>query len=238
MSGRVVGNTYAAATARKVRGKMDGSWISDYIGTKTSAPDPHGFLVEGDPGYTINPHFHGVNQFQVCVAGSGTLGKRELVPGVLHYADAYTPYGPIVAGDGGLSFFTLREIAYPDGAHFVPGSKEAKKGPTGRNVVTAVDPARSRSDDARTLMAETDGVRAVEVSAAPGARLPGLDGFGRRGGAYVLVFAGAISVQGTSYPQNSLLWVPAAAPAPSMSAQADGAVVAYLSFAAPRGPVA
>ena len=231
--GGVVANTYAAATAHKVRGKMDGSWISDYIGTKTSAPEPHGFLVEGDPGYTIKPHFHGVDQFQVCVAGRGTLGKQELVPGVLHYADAYTPYGPIVAGDAGLSFFTLRKVAYPDGAHFVPGSKDKKKGPSGRNVVTAVDPARERSNTVRHLIAEPDGVRAVEIPAAPGARLPDPDGFGDRGGAYILVFAGAIAAAGAVYARHSLMWVPARTPAPAMTAQGEGAVVGVLCFAAP-----
>jgi hypothetical protein len=35
-----------------------------------------------------------VDEFQEVVAGSGSLGKHPLAAGALHFAEAYTPYGP------------------------------------------------------------------------------------------------------------------------------------------------
>lgn len=47
---------------------------------------------------TILPHFHGVTQFQIFPAGSGTLAKTELRLLMLQYKDHRTGYGPLVAG--------------------------------------------------------------------------------------------------------------------------------------------
>ena len=54
------------------------------------------------------PHFHQADQFQVVVAGHGMLGDREFSDGAVHYTDAYSAYGPIVAGKSGIWWFTLR----------------------------------------------------------------------------------------------------------------------------------
>jgi hypothetical protein len=59
-------------------------------------------------GHVIKPHFHSVDQYQVVVRGVARSGKHPMCSGDFHYADAYTSYGPIVAGEGGLAFFTLR----------------------------------------------------------------------------------------------------------------------------------
>jgi hypothetical protein len=60
------------------------------------------YLIEQDPNTVIKAHFHQANQFQVIVSGGGRLGKRDVAPVLVHYTDAYTPYGPINAGDAGL----------------------------------------------------------------------------------------------------------------------------------------
>ena len=77
----------------------------DYIGTSgTIADGPQGFLVERPyAGARIDPHFHDIDQFQVIVAGDGRMGKKAVQPITFQYADAYTPYGPIVADDDGIS---------------------------------------------------------------------------------------------------------------------------------------
>jgi len=62
---------------------------------------PMAFLVEMGPGAVTRPHFHQADQFQVVVAGRGMLGDREFSDGAVHYTDAYSAYGPIVAGSGG-----------------------------------------------------------------------------------------------------------------------------------------
>jgi hypothetical protein len=59
------------------------------------------FLVEKRPGAVTPPHFHQADQFQVVVAGRGMLGDHEFRDGSVHYTDAYSAYGPIVAGKSG-----------------------------------------------------------------------------------------------------------------------------------------
>ena len=51
----------------------------------------------------VPQHFHHVDQFQVIVAGGGRLGTHGVEPLAVHYAGAYTAYGPIVAGAQGVS---------------------------------------------------------------------------------------------------------------------------------------
>jgi hypothetical protein len=118
----------------------DGRFATDFFGELgKDHPGPEGFLVETPgltPGNLTPPHFHGVNQYQLMVGGGGTIGKFKLAPGVLHYADAYTPYGPIVSGPDGLDWLTLRQGSYI-GGHLMPGSKDRQKHPTGRNLQVA-----------------------------------------------------------------------------------------------------
>jgi hypothetical protein len=229
-------STAAEAQTRKIPTKLDGGHTSNYFGSKDEASGPHAFLVEGGPGYRIEPHFHGVNQFQVCVGGSGRLMKKALTAGVLHYADAYTPYGPIVASDEGLSFFTLREKAYAFGAHYVPGSKEEKKAPTGRNLITQAEVGGERTTGVRALFEEQDGVAAYELRAAPGARVPDAAARTERGAAYLVVFAGSVTAEGREYGERACLFVAAGEPAPAMVAGTDGAVVGFLQFARAEQP--
>lgn len=67
-------------------------------------------LIEQPPYFEFMPHFHRQNQFQVFVDGSGTLGRQTLAPVVVHYAGAFTGYGPLVAGPQGITYFTLRPV--------------------------------------------------------------------------------------------------------------------------------
>jgi hypothetical protein len=109
------------------------------------ATDPQGagaqvFVVDlCDEGSRLHPHFHTVDQYQLTIRGTGTLGKSELVPGTLHYADAYQPYGPIVAGPEGLAFMTIR-ATHDSGSHRMPGSGHLRKErPERPEVVTTID---------------------------------------------------------------------------------------------------
>src|SRR5262245_32821316 len=79
-------------------------------------PGPQIYLAEEPADDALPAHFHAVDQFQVVVKGSGAFGKHEVAPFAVHYADAYSPYGPIRAGAGGLDFFTVRTL--PDTALF------------------------------------------------------------------------------------------------------------------------
>lgn len=71
---------------------------------------PTVFLIEQPAGTVLATHFHGQNQFQVVVDGGGTMGPHPLAPYMVHYAGAYTGYGPIIAGPQGLKYFTIRPV--------------------------------------------------------------------------------------------------------------------------------
>jgi hypothetical protein len=102
-----------------------GYFKGEYMLTPVEAgkPSPHAFLVEQDPHTTILTHFHLQNQFQVIIGGSGTLGRHEVGPLLVHYAGAYTGYGPIVCGPQGIQYLTLRAHHDP-GANFMPEARE------------------------------------------------------------------------------------------------------------------
>ncbi len=112
----------------------------DFFGAKGIIDEnPQAFLIERPyPNPVINPHFHDIDQFQVVVGGHGRIGKRPVKPLAFHYADAYTPYGPIIGEDDGISFFTLRNCA--SGGHWaMPGNKQHMPGRAGRNVAQLFD---------------------------------------------------------------------------------------------------
>lgn len=68
------------------------------------------FMVEQPPGSELPTHFHRQNEFQVVVQGGGAIGKHAVSPISVHYAGAYTGYGPVTAGANGLSYFTIRPV--------------------------------------------------------------------------------------------------------------------------------
>ena len=103
----------------------------DYLASLPGAGEPQAFLVEmPEPGSVIPPHFHREDEFQVVVAGNGSLGKHALEGVAVHFADAYTPYGPIRVGPAGLTFFTLRARADP-GAEYMPDPAPGWRGKRG-----------------------------------------------------------------------------------------------------------
>ena len=55
-------------------------------------------LIEQPPHSVLVPHFHRQNQFQLFVEGSGSIGPSALSPLSIHYAGAYTGYGPWLPG--------------------------------------------------------------------------------------------------------------------------------------------
>jgi hypothetical protein len=122
--------------ARSTRRRQTSSgWNTAYIGANryTLPPNetppaddalhPMAFLFEKGPGAVTRPHFHQADQFQVVVAGHGKLGDREFSDGAVHYTDAYSAYGPIVAGKSGIWWFTLRNRWDP-GARYMPAERE------------------------------------------------------------------------------------------------------------------
>jgi hypothetical protein len=87
------------------------------------APRPQAFLVEQTSNWTLPTHFHQEHQFQVFVAGGGSIGKTPIEPLSVHYASPHSGYGPLISGDGGISYFTLRAVG-DTGAWYLPEQRE------------------------------------------------------------------------------------------------------------------
>lgn len=209
----------------------------DYIGSPGTVDNkPQAFLVERPyAGARINPHFHDVDQFQVVVRGDGRIGKKEVKPVTFQYADAFTPYGPIVARDNGISFFTLRNVA--SGGHFVmPGSKHLMACRAGRNIagVFEVGSRKMKAGEVAReplMEAQDDGVDALGIRLGANAQTQGPVSSG--GGQYILVCGGTLLENGKAMAENSLIRVEAGEPAPVLQAGPDGADVLVMQFCRP-----
>lgn len=79
-------------------------------------PDlPHARLKQHDPGRFSSTHFHPVDQFQVLVGGKAKIGRHELAAYCVHFARAYTPYGPIIDDAvTGSTMFVMRAHSNTD----------------------------------------------------------------------------------------------------------------------------
>lgn len=216
--------TAEAARANRRRataGDGMGFWHTLYLGTTRynmaageadPAPDavfPMAFLVEQDPGEVANAHFHQADQFQVVVGGEGTLGTHAVRPVSVHFAGAYTAYGPIHAGATGLTYFTLRN-GFDPGARYMLRSenrvalrsvrgrrhREAVAGPLGdgggAEVLLAdgggAEVLLADGGDAEVLLGpESDGLAVWRYHLAPNAQVQGIAPNGGRGQYWLVV---------------------------------------------------
>lgn len=203
------------------------------------------FLVQmGGEQAPLQAHFHAVDQFQYVVGGSGRLGRHQLQPPQVHYADAHTPYGPIAAGSEGLAYLTLRAVS-DTGAHRMPASRQrlaeglarSPRPPSARRSLT-VDLAATAGHDHQLTdhVPSGDGLRiaTLEVAAAGPLALPVVAG----AGAYLVVVAGSVvDRDGRDHPAGSVGWSPPAASrpgvAPSLRGGPAGARLAFLQLPSP-----
>ena len=192
-------------------------------------------VVRPFAGARIEPHFHDVDQFQVIVDGDGRIGKKAVRPVTFQYADAFTPYGPIVANDQGLSFFTLRNIA-SGGFWEMPGNRQSMPGRAGRNIEGVFDlavgvPAAGAVVRETLMPTQADGVSAMGFRLGANARTAGLPADGK--GQFYLVCAGSITVDGRDLQERSVVRLEPDDPTLDLAAGRDGAHVLALQFAAP-----
>jgi hypothetical protein len=235
---------------------LGGVWIDDqstpslapehlglraYIGTPPTGryeseghgrAEPQAFLVEsGAEKPELRTHFHTVNQFQYIARGGGTVGRHAVAPGTVHYADRFTPYGPLRNGPDGLAYLTLRATT-DMGISYMPDERDA----LGDNLEQHGIEARGRrtftldlTDADGDLVGDDDGLRVTVASAGPGRPLS----MGPAGGsgAFAVVVAGTVEADDGRHPTRSLTWC---GPGESLQATAgdDGARVAWLQLPA------
>ncbi len=199
-------------------------------------PSPHAFLVEQDPNTTILTHFHQQNQFQVIIGGSGTLGRHVVEPLLVHYAGAYTGYGPIICGPQGIQYLTLRAHHDP-GANFMPEARELlMRGPKSH---FSSEPIQRLSLEALTklegvlceelLPLEEGGLAVILYRLPPGAHASALAPSSGAGQYRVLVSGSLLHEGQTLQPPESIFLSSDEADS-AMIAGSEGAEVLLLQF--------
>jgi len=174
---------------------------------------PTVFLVEQPPNTTLEPHFHTRNQFQLFVAGAGRIGPRELRAVTIHYAGAYTGYGPLVSGSDGIKYFTIRS-QFESG--FVPATQAREKmlrGPKRHKDAFVGHPS---SPEALLALSQVERQDIIESDAGLGVELLRLPANARcsvtpiqaSAGCFLFVLSGRASVAGV----ERQLWEPAFVP--------------------------
>ncbi len=225
-----------------VRDNETETWRSDY--TERKAGVPQVLLVEQHiPGSKILPHFHGIDQFQVFMDGTGKLGHHAVRPISIHYTNSYTGYGPIEAGPEGLSYYVLRPSLDTLGSQYlhVPEVRKNLK-PGGKRFFLADDIEVETEEALRALRApRTERVIAVEandpeaglfvdiVSLPPGAPHAMCDP-ATGGGQIVIVIAGAIACSGEVLGVRSSIAVTRDEVAISFAAGGDGAQLMVMQY--------
>jgi hypothetical protein len=222
-------------------------WITAYMGANRydpgAAPPPRdgslypmAFLVEQDAGCVAPAHFHQADQFQVVVAGEGRLGTHDVAPVAVHFAGAWSPYGPLVAGGVGLHYFTLRN-GWDPGARYMEADRALLRSVSGRRHREAVAAPRPVSDgliDTVSLCEvclpdSDDGLVARRYVLPAGARATGADpALGN--GQYWVVIGGSMLRNRTELAPRACVFLSPDEPAFTAVAGAGGLEVLSLQF--------
>lgn len=163
-----------------------------------TVPSPIAYLIEQAPHSELRAHFHEADQFQIFVNGNGRIGGHNAAPGKGHFVGPFSGYGPIVAGDQGLAYMTLRN-AFDPGLQFLPENVEKIRPhrASRREVMFQVPPPVDDSalDSLREasvvplVQQQADGLAAWSYALPAGASATGPD-VAQGGGQFWLVMAG------------------------------------------------
>ncbi len=204
---------------------------------------PMAFLVEKDPHAVVKPHFHQADQYQVVVQGGGRLGTHDVGTVAVHYTDAWSAYGPIVAADEGIAWFTLRN-AWDSGARYMPAAREQLRAARAQNFQHREATAPPDAGGLRlpiwraptglscaTVIAQTpDGMATWRYRLPAGASVSGPDPR-EGGGQFWIVLSGAASAGGSALlPPNSCVFVAPDDGGLTVTAGAAGAEALCLQF--------
>lgn len=225
--------------ARFKRGR---GWKVNLFGERSEVPTKalQAFRIDMSANMQLDSHFHIVDQFQIFMAGSGTIGRHDAAMVTAHYADHHTGYGPLIAGEQGMSYLTLRSKSDAGLVKLsTPNVREQLK-PTKRRhrvssqVVLSIPPvlAHIEAPIIQTVMEEKDGddgmtVKIVRLGANMETPAPATE---NTGGYYIIVMNGSIVHDDASYEPWSLIWVSEEDDAPMVRAGGNGAEVMIAVF--------
>ncbi len=220
----------ARPTRRRASSNGTGFWLTSCIGanrytSNAAAPPepgeiyPMAFLVEQDAGAVVGAHYHQADQFQVIVSGSGRLGHHDVAPGAVHFAGAWSAYGPLAAGREGLQYFTLRN-GWDPGARYM-------EFPENRSALRA-RPRRHR-ESVGAVAAAADGLCVEQLLLTTGQPVTGIDP-ACGAGQFWLVLSGSLIVDDAPLPANSLVFIPPDGLPFKAVAGPDGVALLLLQF--------
>ncbi|QKK15341.1 hypothetical protein [Rhizobium indicum] len=218
------------------------SWKINMFGKNSdiAAPDPQAFRLDLNAHQKLDSHFHIVDQFQVFIAGSGTIGRDEVRLVTVHYADHHTGYGPLIASEQGLSYLTLRSKTDAGLVYLTTPTVREKLKPTKRRhrtsgaVALSIEPVlRNRTElTVDTIIEEQpgdDGMNCKVFRLGPTMAMQAPDPTGS-GGQYLIVLNGSLIHEGRTYEPFSLMFVRFDDPAPTITAGEDGLELMITQF--------
>ncbi len=200
-------------------------WGASYFGPRYSTAEipsgrqaPQALMTQMRANETILPHFHGVAQFQIFPSGAGMMAKTEVRPLMLQYKDHHSAYGPLIAGQHGLTFIALRNRMGDSAPVYLskPGYKEKLKPSKRRNWVSphiglstrpvlqfreevswepVFEPEKISDEMSAQLLRLGSGMSAMGPDPKVG------------GGYYVFVANGSLETRGQSLPAWSIVFV-------------------------------
>ena len=143
------------------------------------------------------------------------MASHEVSGIAVHYTNAHSPYGPIVAGEQGVHYFTLRN-SYDRTARYMPESRsDLRQAPRiFREATVAPQPpldhaalANSSLSQTEAIAPQPDGLGAWRYRVPAGERISGPDP--RTGaGQHWLVLSGDLAVENApALPRSSLVFV-------------------------------
>ena len=206
-----------------------------FFRSTVDAPDgPMAFLAQYPPGDNSSTHFHQVDQFQILVQGGGDFGRHQVAPYYVHFARAYTPYGPLHANEkSGWTFMTLRSRFDP-GAQRLPGALPVLKAAS-RNPwqITANAPFPPPTSGASMLdvpdIRDDRGLFVKSLTMAPGARITAPSPAGGDG-QFVVVVKGSMLHGGTERRALTVSFLKPDEAALEVHAGAEGLEALILNF--------
>ncbi|NTF83954.1 hypothetical protein G6L02_23350 [Agrobacterium rhizogenes] len=210
------------------------SWKINLFGKNSdiATPDPQAFRLDLNAHQTLDSHFHIVDQFQVFIAGSGSIGRDQVHLVTVHYADHHTGYGPLVAGAQGLSYLTLRSKTDAGLVYLSTPNVREKLRPTKRRhrvsepVTLSIEPVLRNRDSVsvETVIEEQPGddgmgVKLIRLGPSMSTSAPDPS---QSGGQYLIVLNGTLQLNEQSYGAYSLVFVRSTDEAPTLLAGEGG----------------
>jgi hypothetical protein len=198
-------------------------------------------LIEQPANYKLESHFHRQNQFQLFIGGGGTIGSSTLQPITVHYAGAYTGYGPLVAGPDGIQYFTIRPVCESGALSITEARDQMVRGPKRHatsapiKLATAAELERlSASESVDVIAVGEDGMGARVVRLPSRAQLH-TEFPAAADGTFVIVLAGTLSHADGILSQWESVYVSSPAELPALTAGPGGAECIIL-FVPPKAP--